>query len=391
MSFDQYTSKTVQKENRLQWLDYDKGISIILVAFGHCLFTLQTHMIDLSAYPWLTYISVFLYGFRMPLFFIISGSLIGKSLQKRGMGKYIGDRFNNILYPLLLWGIIQITLQILQARFSPYGGGYVSPVKYAQLLFDPRETGHFWYLNALFCIGVLYACVKVVLQFGRTAQLMLGSVLFCLSAYIHLNDLSYGFLTDIFQFYIFFAIGDVMSQVFHNDEVRQKLASWKIFFPLFLLFLITQYIFAGYNLKPTDEGINYVEHKMPFFYFFEALVGCSLSVNVSFLLQRYGSARVLRQIGFYSLYIYCMQMIVMDLVRIAANRVLHINNIPALVLLVWAGGIIIPIIFYKICQRYNAFWMFSLTRPKRKTEAESELQSNQPEPLPITIQKPYDA
>lgn len=281
------------------------------------------------------------------------------------MGRYISDRFNNILYPLLVWGIIQITLQILQARLSPYSSdGYISPLKYGQLLFDPRETGHFWYLNALFCIGVVYAFAKQVLRFGRGAQLVLGAAMFCVSAYIHINDLSFGFVTDILQFYIFFAIGDLMSGVLHNEEIRQKAGTWKVFFPLVTVFLISQYIFATINLRPSAEGINYVEHKMPFFYFFEAMIGCALSVNVSFLLQRYGSAKVLQLIGYHSLYIYCMQMIVMDLIRIFFNRLLDVNNVPVLVLMIWMGGIVVPMVFYQLCQKYHLWWLFTLKKPK---------------------------
>src|ERR1700743_3151841 len=115
---DPFNSRFILKEKRWLWIDYDKGISIILVGYGHCYSVLEGHGLALDNYPFFKYIGVFLYGFRMPLFFIVSGLMIGKSLNKKGLRAYINDRTNNILYPLFIWGILQITLQILTARFT---------------------------------------------------------------------------------------------------------------------------------------------------------------------------------------------------------------------------------------------------------------------------------
>src|ERR1700749_798542 len=110
---DPFNSQFILKEKRWLWIDYDKGISIMLVGYGHCMATLSGHVPDLSNYWFFNYFGVFFYGFRMPLFFIISGLLVGRSLDKKGLNGYIGDRTNNILYPLLIWGFIEVTLQLV--------------------------------------------------------------------------------------------------------------------------------------------------------------------------------------------------------------------------------------------------------------------------------------
>ncbi|WP_414683543.1 acyltransferase family protein [Mucilaginibacter sp.] len=95
----------------------------------------------------------------------MSGHLVGRSLNKEGLINYIGDRTNNILYPLLVWGAIEITFKILSARLTHLTiHTNVSPMKYFKLITDPRQTGRFWYLNALFCIGVIYASIKSILK-----------------------------------------------------------------------------------------------------------------------------------------------------------------------------------------------------------------------------------
>jgi len=362
---DPFNSRFILKEKRWLWIDYDKGISIILVGYGHCYSILKDHGLALDNYPFFNYIGVFLYGFRMPLFFIVSGLLVGRSLNKKGLRNYIGDRTNNILYPLFIWGILQITLQILTSRFTH---NTVKPISYLNLIINPRETGHFWYLNALFCIGVIYAFLKAKLKLTPILQVILGLIFFSASAYIHIHDINFGFLTDVFEYYVFFALGDLISNVMLAEKNIQKFSSWKIFFPLLALFLTIQYFFTQINLKPTPDGINYVEHKLPFFFLVEALVGCTISVNFSFLLQKYKALTFLRIVGFHSLFIYCMQIITMTIARTVVVTALHITYVPAVIMLVWSSGIILPIFFYNFCLKYNLWWLYTYKKPERQVQ-----------------------
>src|SRR3954471_1656257 len=152
-----FNTKSILKEKRWAWIDTDKGISIMLVGFGHCLFVMQNHGLALNSYPLINYISVFLYGFRMPLFFIISGIFISGGLNRKGLNGYTTYRADTVLYPLLVWGFIEISFQLITAKFT---GNSVSSMNYLNLLVDARKTGHFWYLNSLFFIAVIYAFFK---------------------------------------------------------------------------------------------------------------------------------------------------------------------------------------------------------------------------------------
>lgn len=360
-----FNTKSILKEKRRVWIDTDKGISIMLVGFGHCLLVMQNHGLALSSYPLINYISVFLYGFRMPLFFIISGIFISGGLVRKGLNGYITYRADTVLYPLLVWGIIEVTFQLIASRFT---NNSVSRMNYINLIIDARKTGHFWYLNALFFIGVIYAFFKAYVKLKPWQQLLLGAILYSISAYIHINDLNAGSLTDIFEFYLFFAIGDVISNLVLSEENFNRFASFKIFFPLLVVFLVLQYRFTYYNLHGGVEGINYVEHKMPLFFLLEALVGCTISMNFSFLLQKYNALNFLRVIGFHSLYIYCMQIIVMTMARLVLVNILKITYVPVLLVLIWSSGIFLPIGFYNFCMRYKLWWLFTYKRPKKMLE-----------------------
>ena len=141
-----FNTKSILREKRWVWIDTDKGISILLVGFGHCLVLMQNHGLAMSSYPMINYISVFLYGFRMPLFFIISGIFISGGLKRKGLAGYTSYRADTVLYPLLVWGFIEISLQLLTSRYT---NNTVTPMSYVYLLIDARKTGHFWYLNSL--------------------------------------------------------------------------------------------------------------------------------------------------------------------------------------------------------------------------------------------------
>lgn len=365
---DPFNSQFILKEKRWLWIDYDKGISIMLVGYGHCLDSLNGHA-DLSAYPFFDYIGTFLYGFRMPLFFIISGLLVGKSLNKKGLGGYINDRTNNILFPLLVWGFIEISMQIMAATYTHFtSNSTVGASTYLMLLIDPRQTGHFWYLNALFFIGVIYAFIKSVIKLKPAFHMLLGFVFFCISAYIHVNNINAGFLTDVLEYYFFFSLGDLISHIMLDEKNIKRFSSWKIFFPMLAVFLTTQYFATKVNLQSSQWGNDLLENRMPFFYLFQALVGCTISINFSFLLQKYKLFTWIRIVGFHSLFVYCMQVIVMTLARIFFQSFLHITYVPALVMLVWSSGIVLPIFFYNFCLKYNLWWLYTYKKPVKQVE-----------------------
>lgn len=365
-----FNSKAILAEHRTQWIDYDKGISIILVGYGHAFAVLQGHGTNFGNYPFLNYIGFFLYGFRMPLFFIISGMLLHKSLQRKGLRGYLYSRVNNILHPLLVWGIIEITIKLVSA-------GEIPPSKtlfadYLNLLIDPRKTGVFWYLNALFFIGVFYSIVKTKLALPTSHQLIIGLLFFCLSGYIHINGYSAGFLTDILEYYLFFAIGDYISKLMLAEKGKAYFTSPKLYIPLFLGFVILQYYATEINLGSNSSGMVYVERKLPFLFLAQALLGCAISISFSFMLEKHKKLVFLRVVGFHSLFIYCMQIIVMNFSRIALVNLLGIKEALILFPIIWLLGIAIPIIIYNCCIRLQLWWLFTFRKPKTSKRTKSD-------------------
>ena len=57
-------------------------------------------------------------------------------------------------------------------------------------------------------------------------------------------------------------------------------------FPLLILFIASQYSLTSLILKLIEFGMYYVERKLPHLFLIGALIGCSFSISVSFLLQK---------------------------------------------------------------------------------------------------------
>lgn len=109
-----------------------------------------------------------------------------------------------------------------------------------------------------------------------------------------------------------------------------------------------------------------MEDYQPFRFLLIALSGCIFMTVVSFILQKYNTAKWLHFIGFYSLYIYLMHVLASAATRIFLTKVFGIGSVPLLLLLGITMGLIVPILFYTFATRFGAWWLFSLQKPENK-------------------------
>lgn len=350
-------------DRRFAWLDYDRGISIILVSFRHAYESLLNSGVHLHQYPFIEYINVFLFGFRMPLFFIASGIFLSASLEKKGLNGYAASRVQTILYPMFVWGFIQLTLQIL---FSGVSNTSFGKMDYLWMIVDPRKTGQFWYLDTLFFVGLFYAILKVKWRVQTRDQVLIGFILYFLLALLRANQVYLGLIMDILQYYVFFALGDMLAGWMKQKKTKKLLSSYGLLTLLIPLFMIIQSFFAKINLEQKDN--YFVEHSMPVFFLLVASVGCLLSLNISFILSKLDLAKYLRVIGYHSIYIYCMQIIFMAASRLILIKLFHISSVPVLLLGVLVSGVLVPIAAYKMLMNMNVWWLFAWKKPERKMQ-----------------------
>jgi len=75
----------VLQKSRMPWVDYLRGIAIVLVVYRHSLIGIDRGGLLVPAA--LEKANMIFYSFRMPLFFILSGIFISGSLAKKVLEK----------------------------------------------------------------------------------------------------------------------------------------------------------------------------------------------------------------------------------------------------------------------------------------------------------------
>jgi fucose 4-O-acetylase-like acetyltransferase len=342
---------SVLEKNRLAWVDYLRGIAILLVVYRHVLLGLQRS--DMAIPQSLVNANMIFYSFRMPLFFILSGVFIGPSLARKTVGKVINSKFELLLYPYIIWATIQVTMQILLSQYSNTSRTWVD---YSYILYDPKLVDQFWYLPALFNSTVVYILIKTKLHAPRWLQLVLGLGFYIASPYIHHLSM----MSDWMKFYIFFALGDILSFEFFRERVQNLLKNPWTLVAVIPVFAFTQIYYLG---LPQDAygDVN------PWAFLVIALIGCFSMIVLSFRLQSWNVLRFLRVIGFHSLYIYVVHVMVAACVRTVLIKVCHIGNPEVLLVCGIFAGITVPVMFYNLLVKDNILWfLFSPKKPSKE-------------------------
>lgn len=127
---------------RIAWVDYAKGLAIILVVYGHSARGLiAAGLIETSSI--LSTLDYIIYSFHMPLFFFLSGIFGSKSYAFWDRRFWFG-RLPVIVWPYLVWMTIELALLATFAGRTNSGPIDVSAATYFYAPIAP-----FWFLYAL--------------------------------------------------------------------------------------------------------------------------------------------------------------------------------------------------------------------------------------------------
>ncbi len=151
--------------SRVAWIDYARGLAIILVVYGHCFRGLQDAGYVAISSP-LRVVDFIVYGFHMPLFFFLSGAVSTKAFQHDLM-PFLRSRLTSIGWPYLLWMSIEAALLISLSGLTNMGPPHLGIDTYLY-----RPLSPFWFLYALFAASlVVYALRRLTppMRLGVTA------------------------------------------------------------------------------------------------------------------------------------------------------------------------------------------------------------------------------
>jgi len=136
--------------NRIAWIDAARGLGILLVVIGHALGGLIDSPLG-AGQDGFRRAFFAIYTFHMPLFFLLSGLMITKRLEK-GAWTFAKGLLPAIVWPYFLWSVVQYTLIYALGSLVNNPAEHYWPT----ILALPWNTvSQFWFLYALFWMHVL--------------------------------------------------------------------------------------------------------------------------------------------------------------------------------------------------------------------------------------------
>ncbi|MBI9099303.1 MAG: acyltransferase [Spirochaetaceae bacterium] len=322
-------------ENKNNSIFYAKAIGILLVVIAHVARGLFNAGVEMP--PYYLLVDSIIYSFHMPLFFFLSGFFFYNSFKKRG-GKIIISKIDTIVYPYILWSIIQGTIEVFLSNFTN------DTVEYSEvfsLLWAPRA--HFWFLYALFVIFILAVILFSILSPKATVGI------FILSAFAYIYSLKmpdFFVLHYISQNFVFFVFGILFSIYFKIE----KLSNLLIVCILGTIFLLGQFLFHRVlGLLYYQKGITSL---------FLALISILFILSLSSLASSRPN-KFFIFIGSSSLEIYLMHILAGSGLRIILKNYFGIESFIIHLVLGSLFAIFAPLLAIIIIKKLKIPYMFS--------------------------------
>ncbi len=332
--------RNISNHKKIVIVDYAKGIGIFLVVVGHTL----VGLINASIIPPSTlteFVQKFIYSFHMPLFFIISGLFIERSLRKP-VKQFLINKLQVIVYPYIVWSVLQRSLQIFASNYINHKG-----VSFIDILKIPyKPIMQFWFLHTLLLIIISYVVWRKLFQFSSISFFVFSVVIYCL----HVFNVSFGPWGALYLFRrhaIYFALGVMVG-------ISRLLEKLEFFKGLWLIFTAV----GGFSIVALSVIFLPIENGwiVPLI----GILGIGASISLAILISRYQFTQFIKNWGLFSLEIFVAHSISSSLVRTSLQQVFQISEPITHLIIGIIAGIYIPILLDRFCRKIGFNYLFTL-------------------------------
>jgi fucose 4-O-acetylase-like acetyltransferase len=342
-----------QSLGRVDWIDYAKGIAIVLVVLGHVDHgIISAGLAGETSTQYLSAIDGFLYAFHMPVFFFIGG-LFAARLRTRPAARTAVTLLSTIVYPYFVWATIQALLGLC---FRSYTNHTTAVRDVALIAIEPPMQ--FWFLYVYFLIIATYFLLSKA-RIPRVWIALVFAAAWILLAFKVQSTWMPLFLLQIYG--IYFIAGDFGRPLFLSALDEQSAwRSWWISAGITCLLVVAFLTWLTESDIPPLCG----------------LVGITGTCCIAAALAAKRMARFIQVCGVVSLEIYVMHTLFSAAVRIGLTRVLRITNVPIHIGLGVLAGIAFPVAIAYLARKYEFEWLFRFPAASRRAAAKAS--ANQP-------------
>lgn len=340
--------------SRVAWVDYAKGICIILVVMMHAV---TSYAVLVPGWSWLHNVVEFAFPFRMPDFFLIAGLFLSRTINGP-LTDYIDKKVIHFLYFYALWLVIQLFFVELDMLFA-------NPLEWGRQvlwgLVDPYQTMWFVYMLAVFYVVTrLIRKVPVAIVFAAAALLQ---------TFYHAGfETGWSVIDRFMDRYLYFFVGYACAPVIFQFAAKAGERA-VLTIPLLIVWGVLNWTMIQYDL-----------HESPLTSIVMAFMGAGAVVATGSLLSRTTIGEPIRYAGANSIVVYLTFVIPMK----AAHKFFYVTGVISdagtvmAITTVFAAAT--PLVFHYFIKNtplnflYVRPQMFRLTRPKpRDAKAEAPI------------------
>lgn len=319
---------------RIAWVDYSKGICIVLVVMMHSTLGVGNAM---GGEGFMHHVVAFALPFRMPDFFLISGLFLSRVID-RDWRTYLDRKVVHFAYFYILWLLIQGAFRWPGVAMTD---GPVAVVEQFLLaLIEPFGTLWFIYL-----LPVFFVAAKLMRNVPPVLVLAVGTALQMAS--IHTG---WTVIDESAERFVFFAIGWYAAPLIfaYTDRVSQNIG----------LAAVGLVIWAIANATLVHFEIA----MLPGVSFVLGLIGAGAVITTGVLLSRYRLAEALRYAGENSIVVYLAFFLPMVVTRLVLLKTGVITDIGWVSLIVTTVAVVTPLLLHLVVKK-TGWGLFLFERP----------------------------
>ena len=320
------------KKARIDWVDYAKGICILLVVAFHTISGVERVS---GQEIWTDHLVIFATPFRMPDFFLISGLFLARVIDRDWRG-YADKKVLHFAYFYLLW--LVIVFAVRGPGMAADYGALETVRQFFLSLIDP--FGSMWFI---YILPIFFVFAKLMRDAGVPAAAVLGLGVVLEALPVHTG---WTVIDEFAARFVYFYAGYLFAgQIFAiagwvQNNVAKSLAGLVVW-----ALVNGAIVYAGFSKLP---GVSLAL----------GLAGGAAVVSIAALLARAEIGRFLRYMGANSIVIYLAFFLPMGAARAVLLKLGLVPDLGTVSILVVATAIVVPLALHHVTRNTTLKYLF---------------------------------